>query len=159
MAERQCQRPISQRAGAGTGHLSRLTKNPLQYSRFVLLQQLHLLMATFHMFERFSKQGVKGWCSQSYVIVKLSASGEPGALMLLLLNLTLCGIILSERGYVLNYHSPVFEIDGALGARRTYFRRYAHIFPTCVPDVHTIFTQLSLLYTRKVHRKSPGCTV
>ena len=126
-------------AGAGTGHLSRLTKNPLQYSRFVLLQQLHLLMATFHMFERFSKQGVKGWCSQSYVIVKLSASGESGALMLLLLNLTLCGIILSERGYALNYHSPVFETDGALGARCTHFRRCAHIFSTCVPGVHTIF--------------------
>ena len=34
-------------------------------------------------------------------------------------------------------YESVFEINGALGARRAHFRGRAHVFQTCAPDVCT----------------------
>ena len=53
---------------------------------------------------------------------------------------------------------PVFEINGALGARRAQFRRRAHDFQQCAPDVCTFFqpfydtnTLRSALGTSRAH--------
>ena len=45
-------------------------------------------------------------------------------------------LVLSKR-LESNLSFAVFEIKGALAARRAHFRRRAHVFQTCAPDVRT----------------------
>ena len=42
-------------------------------------------------------------------------------------------------------YTTVFEIKGALGARRAHFRGRAHVFRTCAPDVHTFLHSIIIV--------------
>ena len=46
----------------------------------------------------------------------------------------------------------VFEINGALGARRAQFRRRAHDFRHCAPDVCTFFQPFIILILMSHYR-------
>ena len=44
-----------------------------------------------------------------------------------------------------SYELSVFEIKGALGARRAHFRGRAHVFRTCAPDVCTFIHSIIIV--------------
>ena len=49
----------------------------------------------------------------------------------------------------------MFEINGALCARRAHFRGQAHVFRTCAPDVRTFFqSTIIVIYQRSAQVKS-----
>ena len=72
-----------------------------------------------------------------------------------------------EFGYLINSNSSnvffinlkvwltVFEINGALGARRAHFRGRAHVFRRCAPDVRTFFHPIVIsIYQRSAQKNS-----
>ena len=61
--------------------------------------------------------------------------------------------IFPDRRY--DHKDAVFEINGALGARRAHFDSRAHVFQTCAPDVCTFFHLIIIaIYQRSAWKKS-----
>ena len=56
----------------------------------------------------------------------------------------------SRQSYIALFWSfailTVFEINGAVGARRAHFRGRAHVFRTCAPDVRTFSHSIIIIY-------------